>query len=127
MCSELDLGKILLGIWTLINIFATSWIPFFFNKRLKRFSLRFSYFSEMQLKSLADIYHLLAEFKEKTELMEQLELKNKNPETYKRKSLDLAELSNELNKFNVNGVFKKSIVSINSLLNEIEIEFDKIK
>lgn len=194
MCSELDLDKILLGLWTLLNIIATSGIAFFFNKRLKKFSLRFSYFSEMQIKSLADIYNLLAEFKEKTETMEKLEFKNKTPEAYKKKSLewletyihctkqfsreryifpikirkkydniledfnslyeiidkkqkieslfytnevgdkelggdysDLVELMDELNKFNVNGVFKKSIISINSLLNEIEGEFDKIK
>lgn len=194
MCSELDLDKILLGLWTLLNIITTSGIAFFFNKRLKKFSSRFSYFSEMQIKSLANIYNLLAEFKEKTETMEKLEFKTKTPETYKKKSLewletyihctkqfsreryifpikirkkydniledfnslyeiidkkqkieslfytnevgdkelggdysDLVELMDELNKFNVNGVFKKSIISINSLLNEIEGEFDKIK
>lgn len=194
MCWEFNLDKIILGLWTLINVIATSWFAFFFNKRLKKFSLRFSYFSEMQIKSLANTYHLLAEFKEKTELMEEFESKNKNPETYKKKSLewlntylnctkqfsreryiypkkirgkydsilqdfnslyemlnkkqriknlyyinelgerelggdysDLVELMSELNKFNVNGIFEKSIISIGLLLKEIESEFDNIK
>ena len=88
MCWGLNLDKILLGLWTLLNVIATSWLAFFFNKRLKKFSLRFSYFSEIQTKSLAETYNLLAEFKEKTEMMEELEAKNKNPETYRKKSLE---------------------------------------
>jgi hypothetical protein len=88
MCWVLDFDKILLGLWTLLNFLVTSWVAFFFNKRLKKFSLRFSYFSEIQIKSLADTYQLLAVFKEKTELMVGLESKNKNPETYKKKSLE---------------------------------------
>jgi len=193
MSYELTLTKIIFSFLALINILITVYLTFFFNKKLKKFTSRFSFYNELQLKSLSVLYSLMAEFKEKSQLLEKMEKQENSPDTYKKRALawvniyieckqefsrqkyiypkkirkmygsilidfnslsniidikgkleslfyinnlgekelggdfaELEKLSDEIKKYNTDSLYKKTINTINQLLEQIEAEFDKI-